>query len=261
MVPDFKIGKRLGFRKLFTLPDFREAIDHRPDPKYPLLSEDNTLNLEIKFSLLLPTDQTHSASEEARLMESVSPENSEHYHAELLCKELGCLLKNGNNTDLILIMEMGESDKTFSVHRSVLSARSPVFAAMFQSGMKECYSGIVRIKDITPKAMETVLCYIYSGIPHIELDWKNVSEVQDVIYAADKYSLSGLKNLCDKMMFCGCELDNAMELLYLAQTHGLEVAVRDISVFIKRLKFLFKIHDIMVFMGFYNSNFLQNPIL
>ena len=46
----------------------------------------------------------------------------------------------------------------------MLSARSPVFQAMFQSGLEENKAGSVEIGDINPNVMIEMLRYIYSGI-------------------------------------------------------------------------------------------------
>ena len=39
-------------------------------------------------------------------------------------------------------------EDSFVAHRSLLSVRSPVFAAMFSSGMKELETGQVHIEDV-----------------------------------------------------------------------------------------------------------------
>ena len=47
-------------------------------------------------------------------------------------------------------VEILVGEDAFGAHRSLLSARSPVFAAMFASGMKEAECGQVRIEDVDP---------------------------------------------------------------------------------------------------------------
>lgn len=65
---------------------------------------------------------------------------------------------------LLTDVELLVGDTTFSAHRSILSARSPVFAAMFSSGMKESQTGSVRIEDVDPDVFKDFLNYLYKGM-------------------------------------------------------------------------------------------------
>jgi len=53
---------------------------------------------------------------------------------------------NGKMTDIEILVR----EETFGAHRFLLSARSPVFAAMFASGMKEAKTGLDRIEGVDP---------------------------------------------------------------------------------------------------------------
>ena len=55
-------------------------------------------------------------------------------------------------------------EEAFGAHRSLLSARSPVFAAMFASGMKEAETGQVRIEDVDPTTFQQFLKFLYTGM-------------------------------------------------------------------------------------------------
>ena len=64
---------------------------------------------------------------------------------------------NKKMTDVEFLVE----DESFGVHRSFLSARSPVFAAMFASGMKEADTGQVCIEDVDPTTFQHPLKFLY----------------------------------------------------------------------------------------------------
>ena len=51
----------------------------------------------------------------------------------------------------------------FKVHKAILSARSPVFAAMFKNAMKESKTGIIKIYDVSQCAMKELLRFMYTG--------------------------------------------------------------------------------------------------
>jgi hypothetical protein len=56
-------------------------------------------------------------------------------------------------------------DEVFNVHKAILALRSDVFKAMFDSNnnTEETRSGIVKINDIDPVTMKTLIHHIYTG--------------------------------------------------------------------------------------------------
>ena len=53
-------------------------------------------------------------------------------------------------------------EKSFWAHRFIVSARSPVFAAMFSSDMIEATKGKVEIVDTEADVFETFLKFLYT---------------------------------------------------------------------------------------------------
>ncbi len=82
-------------------------------------------------------------------------------------------------------------DESIAAHRSLLSARSPVFAAMFTSGMQECQTRQVHLDDVDSAVFSDFLKFLYTGM--LEPTAKNKKELLAV---ADKYQVETLKNLC-----------------------------------------------------------------
>jgi len=60
---------------------------------------------------------------------------------------------NRTMTDVKLLI----GEMTYAAHRSLLSARSPVFAAMFASGMLEDETDQVRVKNVDPTTFKHLL--------------------------------------------------------------------------------------------------------
>jgi len=80
--------------------------------------------------------------------------------------------------------------EVFGAHRSLLSARSPVFAAMFASEMKEAKTGQVRIDDVDPATFQQFLKFLYAGM------FECSSMNRDLFKVADKYGVETLMELC-----------------------------------------------------------------
>lgn len=98
------------------------------------------------------------------------------------------MLLSGQNSDVILQVK----DKKFNCHRCILSARSPVFNAMFEHDMKEKISGVVIIEDAEPAVFQEFLLYLYTGSGKY-LSSKNVTNLYDL---GDKYNVKQLMDLC-----------------------------------------------------------------
>ncbi len=93
---------------------------------------------------------------------------------------------NRKFTDVELLV----GDQSFPAHRFVLSARSPVFAAMFNSGMAETQTGQVRIEDVDPNIFRLFLEFLYTG------PLKSFEETEQLFTLADKYQVETLMTLC-----------------------------------------------------------------
>ena len=120
--------------------------------------------------------------------------------------------------------EMKHSDVTFTVrgnrfeaHKNILSARSKVFAAMFDHPSKEKKTRIVDVTDIEPDVFEELLHYIYTG----KVPSKQMEEVAvELLAAADKYQLEKLKKACGNYLSYGMSPENCIKLLLLVDKNN-----------------------------------------
>ncbi|XP_057324126.1 speckle-type POZ protein-like [Microplitis mediator] len=115
------------------------------------------------------------------------------------------------NSDVTVII----ADKEFQAHKIILSARSPVLAAMFAHDMVEKKSNQVSIPDITPETFENLLHYIYTD-EVTDLD----AVAGDLLEAADKYQLPSLKEKCEESLSRSLNCENAGEIMVLADRHN-----------------------------------------
>lgn len=98
------------------------------------------------------------------------------------------------------------------VHRCILSARSPVMAAIFRKEQAENNNGQLNITiDIKPEVIRKLLMYIYSG----KVDDLTYSMAGDLLYAADAFKLEVLKGICVDKLASVLSADNVLDILTL----------------------------------------------
>ncbi|XP_065203808.1 uncharacterized protein LOC135833912 [Planococcus citri] len=105
--------------------------------------------------------------------------------------------------DVTLVSNDG---KAFKAHRLILSARSSFFAGTDMSSRK------VKI-DCNGEILEQMLQYIYTGKPE-----KLNLLAKDVLLAADKFNLPGLKAMCEETLLSTLSVDNAVGMLLFADS-------------------------------------------
>ncbi|KAG8507592.1 Actin-binding protein IPP [Galemys pyrenaicus] len=108
-------------------------------------------------------------------------------HAQLILAQIN-KMRNGQH---FCDVQLQVGKETFKVHRLVLAASSPYFAALFTGGMKESSKDVVQILGIEAGIFRVLLDFIYTGIVNI-----GVNNVQELIVAADMLQLTEVVNLC-----------------------------------------------------------------
>lgn len=81
-------------------------------------------------------------------------------HAQLILAQINRMRNRQNFCDVQL--QVGQ--ETFKVHRLVLAASSPYFAALFTGGMKESSKDVVEILGIEARIFQILLDFIYTGM-------------------------------------------------------------------------------------------------
>ena len=133
----------------------------------------------------------------------------------LLSKNLKETLMNPSMSDVTIVVDDG---RRIPAHKVILAARSPVFAAMFEHGMRENVENEVHIDDIDGEVIDKMLEYIYTG----QLNGVISTVVDRLLVVADKYDHRELKSLCEEKLLDNLTADNAWDLLVVAKMHGAE---------------------------------------
>lgn len=178
--------------------------DFLVDEKHGILSDD-------KLTIACEVTVQPSADEGAHSQIEISVALEYPYRIEV-CDDFEKLFENGTASDVTLTAD----NKEFHVHKSVLMARCPVFRAMFAHDiLRENDNTIVNIEGIKCEIFEELLRFIYAG---------KVNEIEkiavDLLVAADKYAVQGLKIMCENLVCEGLTVNNVLKYLRLANTNN-----------------------------------------
>jgi speckle-type POZ protein len=112
-------------------------------------------------------------------------------------------------------------NKTFSAHRSILAARSPVFKKALLGPMKEgAISNTIPIDDMEAEVFGALLTFMYTDeLPDMK-EQEESAVVQHLLVAADRYNLERLKLICEDKLCNHITTDSAASILALAEQHN-----------------------------------------
>ena len=203
--------------------------------------DENThgVNLGCKSSELIGETVTIKCCIDITVPESViSKKNpaplSKRIHSGLSEDYLN-LFNSGTHSDVEIIC----GEKTFQCHKSILSARSPVFRAMFKLDMEEKKKGKVEIIDYTPIVIDQMLYFIYTGglQTSIEFDEEAQDNFEELLRAADQYQIEMLKEACEDSLCSNLEVDNCLISLIIGDMYKTEKLKKfSMEMFLKNMK-------------------------
>ena len=125
--------------------------------------------------------------------------------------DIGNLLMDPKTSDIVMVCQ-GEQIKA---HRLILSARSPVFAAMLQSDMSESVNGEIKIDDVDKDVIKEMLRYMYK----VEVE-DGFTKFKELLVLADKYQVEELVKFCGSKIVESLNKDNVFQIGTLAETHN-----------------------------------------
>ncbi|KAK1644235.1 hypothetical protein QYE76_062040 [Lolium multiflorum] len=189
---------KAGFK--FSLLD----QDGEPVPSYTTSAETRDFSVHPK---------TWGFNSQCRALENtpiVVPPSDMH-------RDFGDLL----SSKAIVDVEFLVGGETFSAHRSVLAARSPVFRAEFLSPMKESTAtGPIRIDDMEAQVFKALLTFMYTdALPDMDQQ-EEYAMTQHLLIAADRYGLDRLKLICEDKLSSGIGTSSVAAILALADQHN-----------------------------------------
>lgn len=141
------------------------------------------------------------------LVRSNSDKNSDRFKSlgEIKILEgFGKLFENQSHCDIQFLFKTGE---TVGGHVAVLSAGSPVFAAMLHSDFVEARTGKIQVKAGDFAVFYELLTYLYTGSsPKL----KNPDITQKLYELADLYDVKSLRHECVNAIATGLTFENVL---------------------------------------------------
>ena len=121
----------------------------------------------------------------------------------------------GSREELNDVTLFVDKDKeVIKANKLLLTARSPVFRAMFQAGMKEQETNQVQVPDISPRVCREMLTYMLTDeVPNIN------DMAEDLWHAANKYELTNLQAQCENAIVKQLTTENAAHFLLFAEQY------------------------------------------
>mmetsp|Transcript_2752 Transcript_2752/g.4661 ORF Transcript_2752/g.4661 Transcript_2752/m.4661 type:complete len:385 (+) Transcript_2752:42-1196(+) len=131
--------------------------------------------------------------------------------AHSLVADLAASLESGVGADVTLQL----SDCERRVHKSVLMARSPVFRQMFENNMVESRTGKVHMPDVDGSVIDLFLKFLYTdALPEGDVNLDKLC--RSLLPVASKYEITGLTKYCCKILVKAISVENAVDLLKIA---------------------------------------------
>ncbi|KAL3998449.1 Protein maternal effect lethal 26 [Acanthocheilonema viteae] len=213
-----KNGK-IGFKSRFILRTSEmKEIEMRIHPNPSHSDYVSYIKRDVLFPQILPNDSIIVNVEIDVAVETVTTtleemltSNSEQQLTEDYLK----MLKDNVLTDFTIKV----SEREIRVHRAILAARSPVFAAMLRhEDTNEAKTGVMVIEDLEYDTVTEMLNFIYCG--RCLRDVNEFAFASDLLIAADKYRLEELKSHCEKALIQALTFENVCELLIISDIYS-----------------------------------------
>uniref|UniRef100_A0A914P0R5 BTB domain-containing protein n=1 Tax=Panagrolaimus davidi TaxID=227884 RepID=A0A914P0R5_9BILA len=137
--------------------------------------------------------------------------------------DYGLLENTKKDFDIIIASENGK-EENIKIHKDVLSFQSPVFEAMFKSGMKESITNTLKIIDFN---FTTVIAAIEFFYGHQIFNHFNFKELFELYRFADKYLIDDLMDYITLFISYRISPLNVVEIYNLAVASNSLMKIKD----------------------------------
>ena len=130
---------------------------------------------------------------------------------DCITRQLGNLFNTGRMSDVTFVL----GTENFKAHKNSLSARSQVFADMFENNEKVSSINPLKIEDCEPEAFRAMLSFLYTD------EMEETEEMaKELLPLAIKYQIRLLQNKCQEIVLKDISTENCAEMLLFAEMQG-----------------------------------------
>ncbi|GBN94250.1 TD and POZ domain-containing protein 3 [Araneus ventricosus] len=212
---EFWFDERIGTKRFALLRTKRMLMEEK---NVYLPGDVLTLQCECAISFGIALQEIERISYDNAPVQHREPDSYCLETANLLFESKSVLnenLKSMLDDCTLFDINLRTTNRTYPAHKCILSARSPVFKAMFSNNMKEKISEYVDIEDFDDDTISLMLQYIYTAEVK-ELEWETALHLYQ---ASDMYEILTLRNVCSFYLKVNLCPSNACETLVLANLH------------------------------------------
>lgn len=203
-------GKARGWSRSFEMKDRRrhEGVKGMPlsevfDVSFGWLHM-GALRVSAKINVVIG----HEVASSSQTSDAVAGQQE-------VCESLQALLASGNMADVTIKV----GDERIQAHSVILSARSPFFAGMFNSPMRESKDREVNMEDLGAPAMHALLHYMYTGNVQKGV-MENDDQCNALLMAAHRCAVPGLTQRCVQALASRLEVETVADRLQRAELIG-----------------------------------------
>ncbi|CAL1282224.1 unnamed protein product [Larinioides sclopetarius] len=212
---EFWFDERIGTKRFALLRTKRMLMEEK---NLYLPDDVLTIQCECAISFDVALEEIEKISYDSAPLQHNEPDGYCLDKANLLIESKSVL--NGNLQSMLddrtlFDVKLRTTNRTYPAHKCILSARSPVFKAMFSNNMKEKISEYIDIEDFDDDTITLMLQYIYTAEVK-ELDWETALHLYQ---ASDMYEILTLRNVCSFYLKANLCPSDACETLVLADLH------------------------------------------
>ncbi|XP_049938312.1 ankyrin-1-like [Schistocerca serialis cubense] len=138
--------------------------------------------------------------------------------------DLGSLLDAGE----CAVVTLGAGETRLVAHRAVLAARSPVLGALVPQDMLEVSGDHIDLTDVEGPVLRHLVSYCYT-----QRAPQRPNVIPQLLVAADKYDISGLKGVCEEQLATQLSVETAASTAVLAVRHSCPSLIAAALAFIK----------------------------
>ena len=220
---EFNVQSQSANQFTLSIPKTQKSImtlnlqsSNRNYNEYSYICNRNTMNNDCCFEndtmLVLITSPTSTTYNKEQMIDFINSVTGFYDDKNLLLGELQSSLNRNSLHDCTIKCTKNSKGgkKSIGVTKFMLVLRSPVFEAMFSSGMTESSSDTITIDDFDDKIVMKMVEFIYTD----EFNPANYNEGTELFIIAHRYQITELKNLAERYLIRNTDLsgDNVLDM-------------------------------------------------